>query len=200
LTPKLSILIPAAGASVRLGEPKQLVQYRGVPLLQRAVDAVKPLSPEQLIVVTGAFDKALRIAVTDTAIDWVHNAGWRDGMGSSIAAGAAAAEPGTDGLLILLCDQWQVQTGDLQALLECWHSDPSRIVTATAGGRTMPPVIFPAKLFARLRNLTGDQGARHVLRDHAELIRTVAIENAIHDLDTAVDLDMLNGDCRNGPG
>ncbi len=189
---RLSILIPAAGASERLGQPKQLVQYQGVSLLQRAVDTAKSLTPEELIVITGAHENAVRQTIKDPSVNWVHNPYWQDGMGSSIALGAAAVNRQSDGLLILLCDQWRVQASDLQVLMETWQSDPSRIVTAKAGGQTMPPVIFPSSLFERIERLTGDNGARRVIKEHPELVTPVLMDNAVFDLDTEAHLGYLN--------
>lgn len=192
MAPSLSILIPAAGASERLGQPKQLVQYRGIPLLQHAVDTAKSLTPNELIIITGAHESAVRNAIKDPSLKWVHNPGWQQGMGSSIAAGANAANQQTDGLLILLCDQWRVEASDLQGLMETWRSNPNCIVTAQAGGQNMPPVIFPSSLFEDIKRLSGDPGARRMIKAHPELVTSVTMTNAVFDLDTEVHLDYLN--------
>ena len=191
MTPSLSILIPAAGASKRLGQPKQLVQYRGITLLQLAVDTAKTLSADELIVITGAHESAVRQSIKDPSVTWVHNPHWQEGMGTSIAVGAAMVNQQSDGLLILLCDQWRVRASDLQNLVETWQSDPSRIVTAKAGRQTMPPVIFPSSLLERIKRLSGDHGALRVLKDHPERIVPVLMDNAGFDLDTEAHLDDL---------
>lgn len=191
MKPLLSILIPAAGTSERLGQAKQLVQYKGIPLLQHAVDTAKSLSPDELIVVTGAHENAVRQAIKDPFISWAHNPHWQEGMGSSIAVGAAMVRQQSDGLLILLCDQWRVRASDLQNLVQTWESDPSRIVTAKVGGKTMPPVIFPSSLLKQIKGLSGDHGAWRVLKDHPELVMPVLMDSAGFDLDTEGHLDYL---------
>ena len=61
--PQLSILIPAAGASQRLGQPKQLLRYRNKTLIQHAVETAHSITPREIIVVTGANAEAVKDAV-----------------------------------------------------------------------------------------------------------------------------------------
>ena len=178
-----SVLIPAAGASTRLGQAKQLVHYKSGPLIQNAVNRADSIGPLEIIVITGANAKAVTEAVHQSPVRWIHNPDWSAGMGSSIAAGAAGINPVSSGVMILLCDQWRLQTSDLQALAKAWRSAPERIAIAEAGGRYMPPVIFPSTFFKRLQQLKGDQGARSLIKAHADLITAVAMQNAAVDLD-----------------
>jgi molybdenum cofactor cytidylyltransferase len=193
--PALSILIPAAGASKRLGQPKQLIRFQGSSLLQRAIDAARTLAPVEIIVVTGANTRAVQEAVQGSSVRWIHNPYWSAGMGSSIARGAAAINPESRGLMVLLCDQWRIQAQDLQTLTDTWRSDPQRVVVFEAQGRYMPPVIFPSACFEQLRALQGQQGARSLFKTHADLLTPVTMENAAFDLDTQNQLDEL----RNSP-
>ena len=189
--PVFSILIPAAGASERLGQVKQLVQYQGKSLLQNAVDTAHSITPREIIVVTGANAKAVTDTLQQPVVRWIHNPHWSAGMGGSIALGAAAINPESTGLMIFLCDQWRIQAQDLQALVATWRSGPQRIVVAEAQGHYMPPVIFPASCFEQLRKLEGNRGARSLLEAHPDLITAVPLENAGFDLDTQSQLDEL---------
>lgn len=189
--PELSILIPAAGASERLGQAKQLVSFKGTSLIQNAVNIAFSLSPCEIIVITGASAAAVEEAVLQPAVHWIHNPHWSNGMGGSIALGATAICPESTGLMILLCDQWKVQIADLHALAETWQSDPEQIVCANAEGTNMPPVIFPASCFKQLQQLEGRQGARSLLVKHADLLTAVPVKNAAIDLDTKAHLGQL---------
>ena len=189
--PQLSILIPAAGESTRLGQAKQLVEYSGKPLIQNAVNSASSINPAEILVVTGANAELVEKAVSHPAVHWVHNPEWSVGMGVSIAKGVAAISPKSTGLMILLCDQWRVHERDLQTLAKTWQSNPGQIVCANADGINMPPVIFPSSCFARLRELKGKQGARDLLRTHAEMLTSVPIQNAVYDLDTQAHLSKL---------
>ena len=189
--PQLSILIPAAGVSQRLGQPKQLLQYRKKTLIQNAVDTAHSITPREIVVVTGANAEAVKDAIQSVPVRWIHNPNWSAGMGGSIATGAAGISPESTGLMIILCDQWRLQTSDLQDLAEKWQSDPERIVCAKADGQLMPPVIFPASCFSNLQALNGDIGARSILEEHPELLVAVASKNAAYDVDTPTQLSQL---------
>jgi molybdenum cofactor cytidylyltransferase len=192
--PALSVLIPAAGASTRLGQAKQLVDYRGNPLLGHVIDLVSSINPFEIIVVTGAYSDAIREKVRNPGVRWLHNPRWPDGLGGSIALGAAAASPASAGLMILLCDQYRVQENNLLALKDTWLHAPGRIVAAEAGGRCMPPLIFPPDLFIGLSKLAGETGARELLTQHPERVTAVPMSNAAFDLDNPEQLQKLQAD------
>jgi molybdenum cofactor cytidylyltransferase len=190
--PGLTILIPAAGASKRLGRAKQLVKLRGKTLLQKAVNSAFSIGPGEVIVVTGYQSDSMRQAVRQPNVHWVHHPRWPEGMGSSIAAGAAMVSRKSTGMMILLCDQWRIEAKDLSSLAETWRSDPERIVYAQVDGQNMPPVIFPASCFKQLQGLKGSHGARDLLAAHPDLLSPVQLENAAFDLDTQTQLNQLN--------
>ena len=190
--PKLSVLIPAAGTSERLGQAKQLVSYRGKPLLQNTVNTASSIGPGEILVVTGANASKVRESVSHPLVRWIHNADWPGGMGGSIATGAAAIVPDSDGLMVLLCDQWRIEEQDLRNLAETWQSNPDQIVCAHVEGVNMPPVIFPSACLDQLRELDGSQGARSLIKANTDILTMVEIKNAVFDLDTKTQLDKLN--------
>jgi len=188
----LSVLIPAAGGSQRLGQPKQLVRYKGKTLIRHAIENSQSLVPHEIIVVTGSNNEAVKAAVGQTGARSVYNPDWSAGMGSSIALGSREVNKDSNGLLILLCDQWRVDQEDLQRLVETWQSDTNRIVVAETGTYCGPPVIFPSSCFPALVQLKGKQGARSVLESRPELISRVTMKNAVFDLDTPSQLEALS--------
>ena len=190
-TPELSILIPAAGASQRLGQPKQLVPYKGKPLIEQIVSCALSLAPREVIVVTGANSHGVQKALRKSPVRLVHNSGWSTGMGSSIALGAEAVNQQSDGLMIFLCDQWRIQVPDLDALVKAWQSDHRLIISAQTKKYRGPPVIFPANLFEELRKLKRENGAQSILHAHEDRLTTVTIENAAWDLDTKTQLNHM---------
>ncbi len=188
---RLSVLIPAAGASTRLGRPKQLLRYGATTLIRNAIDTAVACDPLEIIVITGANADEVKAAAQDAPVRWVHNENWRDGLGVSIATGAAGIGPGSSGVLILLCDQWRINAGDLQTLVAKWRSTPGRIVAAQASGHYTPPVIFPPAWFDKLRSLEGDRGARSLLESRPGQVTAVPLENAAYDLDTPAHLQLF---------
>lgn len=189
--PTLSILIPAAGSSQRLGQAKQLLKYKSGTLIQHAIENAQSISPGEIIVVTGANAEAVREAVQATQVRWIQNPHWSNGMGESIALGAASVDPRSAGLMVLLSDQWRIQAEDLHKLAETWQASPERIVCARAEGLNMPPVIFPSSCYEELHCLKGDQGARSLLAAHPDILTHLPLENAAFDLDTQAHLKAL---------
>lgn len=190
--PRLSVIILAAGASRRLGQPKQLVQYKGESLIRRAIQSAESLSPHEILVITGAETEAVQVEVKKTTAQSVHNPDWNNGMGTSIAKGAQSIDNKSQGLMIILCDQWRILPEDLQLLVKTWHNDPSQIICSATEDRCGPPVIFPANCVKELSVLTGNHGAHSVLDIHQDLVSRVTLQNAAFDLDTPSQLPELS--------
>ena len=182
-------IVPAAGESQRLGQPKQLIEYRGKTLLSRCVDTVIAVCPD-VLVVTGACREHV-MATLAPATPTVHNPDWRAGLGSSLACGVARAAAGDyDAVLVVLPDQPLVGAGDLERLLAEFRSHPGQVVCAGYAGTRGVPAILPRRLFDDLLALRGDRGARSVIAGEAGA-RIVAIPGAAIDIDTPADLAQL---------
>jgi len=188
---RLSIIILAAGASQRLGQPKQLVKYKGKSLTQRAIQNAGSVAPHEILVITGAGAEAVQTEVQKTSAQCVHNPNWSNGMATSIAKGAQSVDESSQGLMILLCDQWRILPEDLKRLVKTWHNDPSMIVCSATKGHCGPPVIFPATYLEELAAMTGDHGARGIIKMHSDSVSQVMLENAAFDLDTNSQLNEL---------
>ena len=175
-------VVLAAGASVRLGEPKQLVRLAGETLLQRAIRTAHEAGCAPVVVVLGA-DAAQIQAQSDLSDAVVAiNDAWSEGMASSIrigvrTLGSVANEAG--GVVLMTCDQPAVTAEHLLALMETGETAAS----AYAGRRGVPAYL-PSTAFAQLIELRGDAGARDLLREAA----TVELAGGELDIDTAQDV------------
>jgi CTP:molybdopterin cytidylyltransferase MocA len=189
---RLAVLIPAAGASTRLGRPKQLLEIDGEALVRRTARLALSLQPNPLIVVTGAESDRVKRTLADLPLTTVYNPVWRDGLGGSIAAGARAIDTRPDAVMVLLCDQWRVDAGDVERLCAEWLQHTAHIVASRWDDRHGPPVLFPGALLPALGELQGDAGARHLLEADPERCRFVEVQNAAYDLDTPEDLGFVS--------
>jgi molybdenum cofactor cytidylyltransferase len=147
--------------------------------------------------VTGAKAKEVQSTLQTTTARFVDNPNWNEGMGTSIAAGSRAVDTKTDGLMILLCDQWRISRDDLMTLTETWRADPQRIICSESNERYGPPVIFPSSCFAELKRLKGDHGAHSILSSNPDLLTAVPMRHAAKDLDTPAQLEELREEHRN---
>jgi molybdenum cofactor cytidylyltransferase len=184
----LGTILLAAGASRRLGQAKQLLEFDGQTLVARQARVLLSLKPACVTVVTGAFSEEVRKALYGLPVEIAHNKDWQQGMGRSIATGIAAMPERVRGVLLMLCDQWKLECDDLQQLIKSWNDDPRSAVSAQWGDTSGPPVIFPRADFSRLLRLKGEGGARRVLKRSTGGVVFVNIENAAFDIDTPADL------------
>ena len=178
-------LVLAAGASTRLGEPKQMIQLHGETLLERAIRVAGNAGLTPIVVVLGAAAKRVAEAC-DLRSAWVVvNAGWAEGMGSSIRAGMELVQgfPEVSGVVVMTCDMPGVTAGHLRAL----RQEADTAAASAYAGRRGVPAYFPRAAFAELLQLRGDAGARELLRA-AEVVELVGGEM---DVDTVADLERL---------
>lgn len=188
---RMAALVLAAGASSRLGEPKQLVTFDGERLLDRAIRMAKEAGASPVFVVLGAEFELMLEALAqspegpETGVRILINKAWKSGMSSSIRLGAAAAERvGAEDLLVLGCDQPAVTANHLKAL--CEASKREHVVASYYWQRRGIPALFPAFAFHALQDLSGDTGARELLQHEAVL--TVPLPDGEFDVDTPADL------------
>src|SRR5262249_23324500 len=81
---KTAVVVLAAGASRRLGQPKQLVCWRGRPLVHHAVEAALEARVGPVTVVVGAREAEVRAALDGLDVNILAHPGWSEGLGSSI--------------------------------------------------------------------------------------------------------------------
>ncbi len=188
-------VVLAAGASTRLGEPKQMLEAGGMTLLDRAVRTAFAAGCEPVVVVLGASAAAIAERC-DLRRAWVVvNAGWAEGMGSSVRAGVelAAGFAEVSGLVLMTCDMPGVSAEHLRALAgsggEVVASGyAGREGTGGGGGaRRGVPAFFPRVSFAALLGLRGEAGARELLRE----VRVIALAGGEMDVDTPEDAERV---------
>ncbi len=198
----IAAIILAAGASRRLGQPKQLVIHHGETLLARTLRITQSTIGGPVVVVLGASAGQIRSAIDFSNAQIVDNPHWEQGIASSIQAGLnfieeneSAAAP-TEGVLILTCDQPHLTEEHLANLLKefLMQSGPQQesiIAVSAYAGVVGTPAIFPRSLFANLNALVGDEGARSLLRNPTCRIIQIELPGGELDIDLQDDLQHL---------
>jgi molybdenum cofactor cytidylyltransferase len=194
----VACVLLAAGGSRRLGIPKQLVRYRGRPLVLHAVAAARTAMPRaQLIVVVGAEMLRLRLVLRRARCGArvVANGRWQEGMATSLRAGLAAVPCSARAALVLLVDQPHVGAEAIGRLLDAWRLRPRLPAAANYGDRAGVPAVLPRRYWRASKALHGDRGARALLRG-AEALTLVDIPEAALDIDTPADVLELSAGVR----
>src|SRR5262245_46778468 len=163
MSASLHVLVLAAGASSRLGQPKQLVRLGGRPALHMVVSNAVALTGHAVTVVLGAHAQDMTHLLAHSPASVVVNREWEEGMASSIRRGLAALPPACDAVMILLGDQVGVTLDDLKRLAAAWKGEDSVIAASVYDQHLGVPAIFPRICFSELTELRGDHGARQVL-------------------------------------
>lgn len=191
---KTGIIILAAGNSSRLGRPKQLLPYRGKTLLLYVVAEALEASLQPVVVVTGAYQAEIQDALTGLEVNIVHNPRWETGMASGIAAGlgeALSIEPHLSGLIVAVCDQPYISAELFRSLMEKQAGSGKGLIASVYSETLGTPVLFDGRYFTELAVLSGDAGAKQLLRRYPDDVAAVPFPNGSIDIDTEEDFQTL---------
>lgn len=185
-----AVLILAAGASVRLGRPKQSLVFDGQTLLQKIVTTASALQsgPVLLVLRKGdLLDVKERVVI-------VENPEAQLGMATSIKCGLRLLEeqyPDIETLIIIVCDQPFITTGLLQEMIEKYQQTQLPIIACQYGTTIGTPVLFHKKMFEALYGLNGDKGARQLINQQIQQVGLINFPLGNIDVDTEEDYERL---------
>jgi molybdenum cofactor cytidylyltransferase len=185
-----AVIVLAAGASTRLGQPKQLLDFGGKALLQHILEQCKPLHFSARFLILGAYSSDIQQNTNTFDFQILQNEHWEAGMASSLHIGiqAAIAHPSApEQVLVLLADQPFVSTALLQALLDTHQSERPPITASQYGTTKGVPAIFSKTVFPELLQLQGDRGANRLIRQYEAQVAILPFEAGSIDMDTRED-------------
>jgi molybdenum cofactor cytidylyltransferase len=162
---KLAGIILAAGAGVRFGGAKQLASFNGKYLLQYALDAANNSSVDYVSVVVGGHSSEILEKVQLGRAQIIFNRDYKTGIASSVKAGIANLPDDTSGAIIMVADQPFLKTEHLELMIQYFKKNGSNeIVVLSRKGEPRNPALIPRQLFSSLDELTGDSGARMLMK------------------------------------
>lgn len=183
----IGTIILGAGASSRMGRPKQLLAWRNELLVNRAVRQATALEAGPVALVLGANADVIAKEVEDTSITIGVNDNWAEGMGGSIVTGLKALlekDSDLEGVLITLVDQPLIDSTHLLEIIENFKKNNSPLVAAAYGDTLGVPALFSADLFPRLLTLSGREGAKKIIHQVRDKLTKWPLPAAKIDLDT----------------
>ena len=182
-------LVLAAGAGTRFGQPKQLAELDGRPLLEHSIRAMTAASVDRVVVVLGAGADQVIARVDPHGSEFRVCDRWDEGQSASLACGLAAVAD-HEAVVITLGDQPRMSPEAIRRVIAA-RAEGVDAVRATYAGAPGHPVLLEQRLFERMRDVTGDHGARNLLLSvHT---REVACDDlgGGEDVDTPEQLDAL---------
>jgi molybdenum cofactor cytidylyltransferase len=161
-------IILAAGGSTRFGQPKQLLDWKGLPFVRVVAETALQAGLSPVVVVTGDHAPIVEAAVIDLNVSVQRNEHWQTGQASSIQAGVQKLQsaPEIGGAIFLLSDQPQLTGSILRALVEKHAEGLYPVVAPMVMDRRANPVLFDRLTFPDLLTLEGDVGGRAIFHKH----------------------------------
>lgn len=163
---KFAAILLAAGESRRLDSPKQLLKWGDDHLINHSMGIIHASKVDQLYVILGSrFKKISKIIKKENAII-LRNADWKNGLSSSIQTGISALSDEIEAVLILLVDQPFISRELIDLIFEESRKTDAKIVAPRVGEQQCNPVLFKRELFPELLKLSGDKGAKALLKEY----------------------------------
>ncbi|GEM74969.1 nucleotidyltransferase family protein [Vibrio sagamiensis] len=195
---KIALMIMAAGESKRFGSCKQLTSInKEHTLLSHAAEQALSAQIGPVFIITGRWHNEIEQAQQHGilgATTLLYYPNWSNGLGSSIAYGTKILALKYDAILITLADQIALADTDYQVFAD--YVDSEHIVCSNYSGKRGVPALFPACYFSQLAQLSGEHGARSLLREEQYPLLEVRLPHAEYDIDTPEALDRWKKDSR----
>ena len=186
-------IVPAAGASVRMGQPKQLLPVGGTTLLDRALGQALNSKLDRVVLVLGfKFEEILGRLQTDChhpKLQIIENKRFREGMSTSIIAGLSAVEKHYDQVMIILADMPHITSTLINCLLDGFSKSRLPLGAVKTGQRRTHPVMISRPFYSHVHELRGDVGARNLFDTYSDQVFMVepSWDIEYRDIDTQED-------------
>ncbi|MCB4808257.1 nucleotidyltransferase family protein [Tamlana sp. 62-3] len=194
-TKNIAVVVLAAGASTRMGEPKQLLPWKNSTLIAHTIETVLQVNCKNVYVVLGANFDLISSEIKDYPISILNNELWHEGLGTSIAFSInfiLNSDINIDAVLFVLADQPFIDSDYINKMITGYNVDNKSIVATYYSDKKIGvPVLFDKLYFKYLKRLQGDEGAKHIIKDHEYAIKTLIPPNKNVDLDTKEDYQLL---------
>lgn len=191
---RLGAVLLAAGKSERFGSNKLLADFMGKPMICSALEALRCVAAQSVCVVTGCEEAASLARQYGCHVVW--NDAAHLGQAHSLCLGVSAMRD-MDAVLLMAADQPRLTAGSLKRLLEAFASSSKGIACLCDQTHMGNPAVFSSVYFSELLALSGDRGAKGILRAHQDDLIAVPCVNAgeLADADTPQELERLNSNC-----
>ncbi len=195
---RVTALLLAAGQSRRMGGPnKLLMDVGGTPLIRKTVETIKAAGIEDIVVVLGHQETEVRAALAGTAVRFVTNPHYAEGLSTSLKAGLSNVHPDIESALVCLGDMPMLKPEHVQKLVAHFDAASDRLIgVPTHTGKRGNPTLWARRFFDEMRQVSGDVGAKHLIGANESLVYEVEFDDTgvLTDLDTAEQWERFQGE------
>jgi molybdenum cofactor cytidylyltransferase len=186
----ISAIILAAGQSKRMGQPKLLLPWGDLTVIEHVVTTFLQAGLQDILVVTGGEQSQVEAAIHRFRVRTIHNSDFAAGeMLSSLQQGLKAMPRETQAVLVGLGDQPQAQERSIRLVCEAYWAQKSSLIVPSFQMRRGHPWLVARSLWSELLALPPHQSPRDFLNQHTGEIEYIDAEtpSILADLDTPED-------------
>lgn len=184
---KIAAILLAAGESKRLGYSKQLIEYKGIPMINYMIDTIRLGEIEDIFVVLGSHQEEIKNSIKDASVKIVENSKWRDGIHSSVSEGVNSVERYYDAAMIFVVDQPYLFPEIIKKFVYLFHFSDAEIIACRVSGEQIHPVLFRKDMLKYLRNSKNQKTGKHLIQENPPLWLDFTDEKLLFDIDTKDD-------------
>jgi molybdenum cofactor cytidylyltransferase len=189
----VAAVVLAAGASRRLGQPKQVLVLDGATVLDATLSVARESGCVPVVVVLGGAADRVRDEVDLSGVKVVENSEYAEGCATSIRSALTALPPDTAGIVLLLGDQPRVRVETIQELEAAASGHAVGVCQYDDG--LGHPLWFDREMFAELNAMHGDKAVwKLVDGPGADVVRVRIAGPVPRDIDTWDDYEAIRAE------
>lgn len=183
---KICAIVLAAGESKRMGFPKMLLDFRGMPMLERVIENIRISLVDEIIIVVGAYREQITELAERTGVKYCYNEHYKSGMLSSVQCGFGFLPENTDAALVFQGDQPLISQLVVNEIINSFRSSSKGIVIPVYDKKRGHPLLVSGKYFAEIARLDPLVGLRAIAEKFHEDVEEVGVKEAgiLRDFDT----------------
>ena len=187
---KISCLVLAAGLSSRMTiGNKLLLKIKSLTIVEKTINNLYDSNIDSYLIILGYQSNLLSKVLKNFKIPLIINESYKEGISSSIKKGISLIDPRSNGVMICLADMPKITSKTYNILIEkfkkFYNSTTPLIILPEYDGKTGNPVILSNHFFSELKKISGDIGAKYLIKKNKKYIKKVNITESyiLEDID-----------------
>ena len=187
---KISCLVLAAGLSSRMTiGNKLLLKVKSITIIEKTIKNLFNSNIDNFFIILGYQSNLLSKVLKSFKIPLIINDSYKEGISSSIKIGISRVDDKSNGVMICLADMPKITSKTYNILIEnfkkFYDSSTPLIILPQYNGKTGNPVILSNHFFSQLNEISGDIGAKYLIKKNKKYIKKVNISESyiLEDID-----------------